>query len=226
MCMRGPRLATRDRRGRGTLICRAAAGAMAHRAGECVCACVCACVRACVCGQPSRSSSVSNGHVSPKHKNGRFPVRPARMSHAALVMCPTTAPHGPHPTTPTQLRSPLTMHDATRTCSASTISRAVQWHEASRCMRTPTIRAAGRTMVQALVAVQHTLWLRSAQTGRWLYSLVAFLDSDAFWHDTSSSLQSLSSDYSGSSQQPCASFASNQPHVLPHGEACVRQHSA
>ena len=31
---------------------------------------------------------------------------------------------------------------------------------------------------------------------------------------------------SGSSQQPCASFASNQPHVLPHGEACVRQHSA
>ena len=77
---------------------------------------------------------------------------------------------------------------------ASTISRAVQWHEAGRCMRTPTIRAAGRTMVQALVAVQHTLWLRSAQTGRWLYSLVAFLDSDAFWHDTSSSLQSLSTE--------------------------------
>ena len=73
-------------------------------------------------------------------------------------------------------------------------SRGWQRHEASRCMRTPTIRSACRTMVQALVAVQHTLWLRSAQTGRWLYSLVAFLDSDAFWHDTSSSLQSLSTE--------------------------------
>lgn len=68
-----------------------------------------------------------------------------------------------------------------------------------------------------LVAVHHTLWLRSSR-GEWLHSLVAYVDSDAFWHDTSRSLERLLSDYGGGPSQ-CAWFASNWPHALADGEA-------